>query len=83
MLDISFSESEITSYLLRTKRWGIVDVMVEGSTIKIAHPLDIPFENFIVNKTITEILKWEIIEIFKEELKDKLLNSYYDRYITE
>jgi hypothetical protein len=83
MLDINFSEDEMTYYLLRTKRWEIAEVVANDSTVKIAFPSEIPFENFIVNKNDNQILEWEVTKIFKEELKNKLLNDYYDGYHIE
>lgn len=87
MITMTFTPKEMREFLKNTGKYEIETVSVQYSyteyhnrvvddvrEVEIAYPIEIPVNNFIANKTYSEILKWSISSVFERELKNKLLN---------
>jgi hypothetical protein len=87
MILLEFSREEIIKFLTKGDIYEIRTVeyyetyneyhnrvVDERRIMEIAYPKEIPFENFISNKTTyTELIPWGIQSVFNRELKAKLL----------
>lgn len=88
MIDIQFSQEEMKEFILKESKYEIKSVtythtytehhnrvVEEERMIEIAHPTEIPLENFLKGKDDGYTLgRWSVESVFERELKSKLLN---------
>jgi len=88
MAALEFSRKEMIEFLTKDDIYEVrtVDyyetysqyhnrVVDEKRTMEIAYSKEIPFENFIANKTTySTLIEWNIETVFGREMKAKLLN---------
>jgi ABC-type amino acid transport substrate-binding protein len=87
MIHLSFTPYQMREFLIKGGNYNIEVIKVtysyseyhnvvreEERELEIAHPIDIPLENFTANKTYVQLLDWSLTSVFERELKAKLLN---------
>jgi regulatory protein YycH of two-component signal transduction system YycFG len=86
-MELTFTSQQMRDFLIKTDKYHIQiipvtyhyheyhDKLIEDTRqIEIAYPKEIPLDNFLANKTYSQILEWSLTSVFNRELQSKLLS---------